>query len=406
MKIISIKVNGYKNLLNCTYNMVGFNVLIGANNSGKSNLLELFSFLDDLISGSDDIKANIFKGISSRGRITSDCTPPEDTTISLEIEFQHNIHEDNLKYIYYLEIKASEGQSSYEGHIVKEFFRYKNTKNTGSMIKVFERSGTNVNVLKGSKISKIDSTQPLVSLIYKIKDIKESLETVAQIGINDIFIIAKTPVIYSSANEIRDTLSFEKRESKSIIKNGRIVAVDVVNQIEQILNSDKKQYFEEMLSDILKLSIEMNTINQFYKFVTVQYIKEDGSLSSYAINIDQLSDGTLIVLNILTCLVSNKYPVFCIEELENCIHPRLLRKLIEIINRDFSHIQLIITTHSPVLLNMVKLENVSYIINKNCEGSKIESVKNRKDLVKELSGPFSNFSDIFDLLEEENEGRS
>ncbi|WP_291637714.1 hypothetical protein [Clostridium sp.] len=54
----------------------------------------------------------------------------------------------------------------------------------------------------------------------------------------------------------------------------------------------------------------MNTINQFYKFVTVQYIKDDGSLSSYAINIDQHSDGTLTVLNILTCLVSNKYPVF------------------------------------------------------------------------------------------------
>lgn len=73
-------------------------------------------------------------------------------------------------------------------------------------------------------------------------------------------------------------------------------------------------YIKLKISDILKLSIEMNTISQFYKFVTVQYIKDDGSLSSYAINIDQHSDGTLIVLNILTCLVSNKSTVFWIEE--------------------------------------------------------------------------------------------
>ena len=55
-----------------------------------------------------------------------------------------------------------------------------------------------------------------------------------------------------------------------------------------------------------------------------------------------------------------------------------------------------------VLINMVKLENVSYIINKNNDGAKVEAVKNRKDLVKELNGPFSNFSDIFDLLGDEN----
>jgi len=404
MKITSMKVKGYKNLLDCTYNMGNFNVLIGANNSGKSNLLELFSFLDDIISGSDDVKQNIFNGNSARGKIASDYKPfLNDSNISLELEFQQDIGEDSFKYIYYLEIKTYEVFYKAKGHIVKEFLKYKNIKKTGAMITVFERSDTTVDVLKGGKISKIDNTQPLLTLISKIDDIKDSLEEEAKIGISDVFVIAKTPVIYSSANDIRDTIAFEKRESKSVIKNGRIATIDIVNQIEQILNSDEKQYFEEMIWDILKLSIKMNNINQFIKYITVQYVKDDGSISDYESNINQLSDGTLIVLNILTCLVSNKYPVLAIEELENCIHPKLLRKLIELINREFSHIQLIITTHSPVLINMVKLENVSYILNRNCEGAKIEAVKNRKDLVKELTGPFSNFSDIFDLLEEENE---
>lgn len=407
MKITNIKVKGYKNLLDCNYNMVDFNVLIGTNNSGKSNLLEIFSFLYDIISGSDDDKKNIFSGYSARGKIASDYTMPplKGSDISLELEFQDEIGEDKFKYIYHLEIKTFDVSYKDNGHVIKEFLRYKNIKNTGSMITVFERSDTTVNVIKGGKINKIDNTQSLLTLINKISDIKESLEDEAQRGISDVFIIAKTPVIYSSANEIRDTVSFDKRDSKSVIKNGRIATIDIANQIEQILNSDDKQYFEEMMSDILKLSIKFNSIeigstSPVIKYITVKYINDDGSLSDHESNINQLSDGTLIVLNILTCLVSNKYPVLAIEELENCIHPKLLQKLIELINREFSHIQLIITTHSPVLIDMVKIENVSYIINKNYEGAKIEAVKNRKDLVKELNGPFSNFSDIFNLLED------
>lgn len=404
MKITSIKVKGYKNLLDCTYNMTNFNVLIGANNSGKSNLLEIFSFLDDIISGSDDVKENIFSGNSARGKIASDYTSfLQDSNISLELEFQDDIAEECFKYIYYLEIKTFEVFKKTNGYIINEFLKYKNIKKTGSMITIFERNDTTVKVLKSGRISKIDNTQSLLTLINKISDIKESLEDEAQRGISDVFVIAKTPVIYSSANEIRDTFSFDKRDSKSVIKNGRIATIDIANQIEQILNSDDKQYFQEMISDILKLSIKFNIIeisstSPAIKYITVKYINDDGSLSDYENNINQLSDGTLIVLNILTCLVSNKYPVLAIEELENCIHPKLLQRLIELISREFSDIQLIITTHSPVLINMVKLENVSYIVNKNYEGAKIEAVKNRKDLVKDLKGPFSNFSDIFNLI--------
>ena len=407
MKITNIKVKGYKNLLDCTYNMNNFNVLIGANNSGKSNLLEIFSFLDDIISGSDDVKTKIFSGESLRGKISSDYTPfLQNSNISLELEFQDEIGEEYFKYIYYLEIKTVEAFHKANGHIIKEYLKCKNTKKTGSMKTVFERNDTTVDVIKGSKISKIDNTESLLTLISKISNIKESLEDEAQRGISDVFIIAKTPVIYSSANEIRDTFSFEKRESMSVIKNGRIATIDILNKIEEILDSDEKQYFEEIIADILKLFIKINDLkigNRAFKYITVQYINDDGTLSDYENNINQLSDGTLIVLNILTCLVSNKYPVLAIEELENCIHPKLLKKLIEFIGSQFSNIQLIITTHSPVLINMVKLENVSYIVNKNYTGAKIEAVKNKKALVKELSGPFSNFSDIFELLEDEDD---
>lgn len=59
MKINSIEVNGYKNLIDCKYVLEDFNVLIGSNNSGKSNMLEIFSFLNVLLTGSEELKERL-----------------------------------------------------------------------------------------------------------------------------------------------------------------------------------------------------------------------------------------------------------------------------------------------------------------------------------------------------------
>jgi len=147
--------------------------------------------------------------------------------------------------------------------------------------------------------------------------------------------------------------------------------------------------------DVLKInSISVINIAQDLKNLTFTFENKQKS------DINELSDGTLIVLNIVTYLVSNKYPIIAIEELENSIHPKLLKKMINLIKNDFYNIQLIITTHSPVLLNMVKINEVSIISNKECGEAFIEQVKNKKELIKKLSGPFSSFSDIFLYTEE------
>ena len=56
--------------------------------------------------------------------------------------------------------------------------------------------------------------------------------------------------------------------------------------------------------------------------------------------------------------------------------------------------QIILTAHSPVLLNMVQLDAVSIITNINC-AAQITRIKDKKDLVKQLSGTFSSFGNIF-----------
>ena len=45
MKLKEIRVDGYKNLINCRIPLGDFNVLVGPNNSGKTNLLETISIV-------------------------------------------------------------------------------------------------------------------------------------------------------------------------------------------------------------------------------------------------------------------------------------------------------------------------------------------------------------------------
>lgn len=80
--------------------------------------------------------------------------------------------------------------------------------------------------------------------------------------------------------------------------------------------------------------------------------------SNQPIPASEVSDGALRVLAFLTALYQVETPtIFCFEELENGLHPWLLHKLVEILNRVTSTgvadhpAQVIVTTHSPVMLD-------------------------------------------------------
>jgi energy-coupling factor transporter ATP-binding protein EcfA2 len=73
-----------------------------------------------------------------------------------------------------------------------------------------------------------------------------------------------------------------------------------------------------------------------------------------------ISDGTLRILAIISALYGG-FSLIVLEEPENCVHPYLLETLMDLA-RD-SPSQVIITTHSPYLLDHVKPEEV-YLVRK------------------------------------------
>jgi predicted ATPase len=77
----------------------------------------------------------------------------------------------------------------------------------------------------------------------------------------------------------------------------------------------------------------------------------------------QASDGTLLVLAYLTVLYLPKPPrVLLVEEPENGIHPKRLRDVLTILRElisEQSHTQVLLTTHSPYVVDLFEPEEVT-----------------------------------------------
>ncbi|WP_287777444.1 AAA family ATPase, partial [Megamonas sp.] len=109
------------------------------------------------------------------------------------------------------------------------------------------------------------------------------------------------------------------------------------------------------------------------------YVK-DKNLNQ-ALNIDQLSDGTKRIFFLLTHLVlakMNNISLIGLEEPENCIHPKLLQQLIILMDRLSGDCKIIISSHSPYILDCVETSNI-YVGKPNDYGlADFSKINNRK----------------------------
>ena len=85
--------------------------------------------------------------------------------------------------------------------------------------------------------------------------------------------------------------------------------------------------------------------------------------STQLVPASQASDGTLLILAYLAVLYLPEPPrLLLIEEPENGIHPKRLHDVLQILKdlvKEQSHTQIILTTHSPYVLDSFKPEEVT-----------------------------------------------
>ena len=93
-------------------------------------------------------------------------------------------------------------------------------------------------------------------------------------------------------------------------------------------------------------------------------------------SVDEVSDGTIQTLALLVALFDAESTVLVIEEPENSVHPWIIRHIIEACAEASKRKQIIITTHSPIVMDAVEPEQMWVVWRSNGEShiSKISSL--------------------------------
>lgn len=88
--------------------------------------------------------------------------------------------------------------------------------------------------------------------------------------------------------------------------------------------------------------------------LTLQFVEREAGRPW---GVEEVSDGTMQSLALFMTVLDPRLPVLMLEEPENSVHPWILRVLVDLC-RDAAGKQIIISTHSPALLNYVRPSEV------------------------------------------------
>jgi len=166
----------------------------------------------------------------------------------------------------------------------------------------------------------------------------------------------------------------------------------VVQVLDALKTGDREELFDlieerlkEYVPEIEKLSFVPGE-KQKQLQVREKYLKKP-------LPVSQLSDGTKLVLMMLTILYQENHPTMvCIEEIDRGLHPRLLEKVVQLcfdMTQQEGMSQIIATTHNPYLVDQFKgHEDAVIIVEKNDGQTTFTSLAERiKNLEPEEEDP-------------------
>jgi predicted ATPase len=402
IKIDRYKVNHYRNIESADLELSNYNVVIGTNNSGKSNLIQSISFLNYIInSAATDVGKSFnsafdqtqFKGFIPSNFYGVDETEANQQRISFLLEFSNT--ETERKFTYSLDLGLKLAAASDEKtifYIDRESLYYKDKGKPGGATRIFARKdGKN---MFGTEFK--FRIEPEMNYVYSVTRILKilSFENEAYTdALNSLDKVISTPTFYFSHTELTKT----DKKDRIGIYNGRIVAFDLEKEIIAMENSNYWNIFESALENILGI-----TDTQIVSYYTTYPSKDDavperkGLIFSHADSyksLNEFSDGTILIIALVTKILNSENDIFFIEEPENSTHPRALVDLVSFIKSFSVNKQFLITSHSIVLLNKSKTDEIITSCITSQGLSEIKNVSNRKELRARLKSGFVNFSD-------------
>ncbi len=339
-------------------------VLIGANGAGKTNILNALK----IFSGIDRLRPAYLRSSAENLEFKADFNA------SIEIE---NAGKFALKstLVYRLDDNKTDDVQS-------AAIKYKEISGKGSYQIIDKDTIEYTSYLKNSK-AKINSSEKTSRKLDKTAvGLLKELQSVSYYGAS----LFTDPSQCPSVIDLEDLTLFDRnnraakpytrfifalyeeykkqspifRQYISLVCRSGIELVDEIEIVEKNLPS--KSYSLQPAADTI-------VTEKLNRLIVPYFIIDKQKLSP-----NQLSDGTFRTLALIFYIIRDDNKMLLIEEPEVSVHPGLLESMMQLILQESRNKQIILSTHSEVILDEVEPENV-VLVQKNGAGTKANSLR-------------------------------
>ena len=340
-RIESLRVENYRALRKVELDhLTPMTVLLGPNGSGKSTIFDVFNFL------SECFQFGLRHAWDRRGRGKELKTRGATGTIVFELKYREQPGTPVITY----HLAIDEGGKGPE--VVEEWLQWRRGQN-GKPFRFLEFSRGIGKAASGEAPDEQD------------RRVEKQLRSADLIAVNTLGQFSEHPRVAALREFITDWhvsyLSIDQTRSQpesgpqERLSRGGENLPNVIQYLKEQHPERLEKIIEVLRQRIPRLErVEADPMPDGRLLLQIKDAPfEQPVLSKFA------SDGTLKMLAYLTVLYNPEPPRFIgIEEPENFLHPRLLPELAEECRAASERSQLLITTHSPFLLNAIKAEEV------------------------------------------------
>ncbi len=371
--IQKISISTYKSLRNVTFEPGPLSVLIGPNASGKSNFCDAIDFL------STNYKWNLETAVHSKGGYENICyrlkrrsKAPIEFTITAKLPFHkyfsHFLHSQGAKGgVLYFEhtfsFKPVTQAIKSPFSIVQENLRLK-----------LPYKGSNNNLREVLWITRRDDKVSTKPEYDEVKQQKHSQDRYFN------FITDSIVDINMQKLKMPETKSVLSLSHLPLIIQSNVLGDIRVHQFSPIICREAGvptptpemdiygrnlpgiiEYLKKEHPNIYrKIEVSIKEVMPQFEKLDVQYtlqktlglrLKESGFGRSWVA--EDISDGTIQTIALLAAIYDPRTPLVVIEEPENSIHPWALRSFVEACRDASKTKQIILTTHSPIITDML-----------------------------------------------------
>ena len=363
MRLAKLVIHHYKSLVDVELdNIQPVTILVGCNGVGKSNVVDVLRFLHDALGKGLDHAVSIRGGIGLIRQYSSN--KPYQVTLEFcfvddknpEVSFRYQLCLTSLKEGNF-KVEREQGEWFDSPTILRT---RPSGDDVGKPMRFERKSNGTINLRIDGKSAK---------LLYPKQFSQDSLAFGEMCSTEDSAFVRFGGGIYAFIQNMRFSSIYPNTLRHTAHPDTDPVLKEDGSNWSSILRSMRKtsrgkqalEQIKEMMQIVMPQLEDIST-QAVGGFIHPRFKVKGKSGSVHFFDPSQISDGTLRILGILLALYQIPHPsLMVVEEPEQTVNPALLAVLVDAFRESSERTQLLITSHSPHLVDLFDPENIRVV---------------------------------------------